>query len=717
MSDQQVIAAKLEIDSGNSNQQIKDVKTSVDGVNASLKDTQKTAKDAGKEIQTQGENFANLKEKIASLPGPLGDTAEGVGKVDKIFKVLVANPIVATITAIVAGLAFLYKAFTNTFEGGEKVEQVFAGIKAAIGEVLDRILAIGGAIIKFFSGDFKGAFEDAKKAVTGVGDAIVDTYNKVSLLTKTAQQLHKEQLQNDLDQAERAKQLAILREKASDADTSVQDRLKALQDLKKAAEQNAKDDIDLAKRTADNKIALLSIGTDAVKKNQDEINKIRINQINVETENANELRRIDKQITSAQKQEQAERKQAETDAANHAKEERQKLLDFTNTLLKLQQENDLLSIKDGYQKEQAALEQKIANEKKTNEQALKDKKLTRDQFNQIDQALDLKAQLERDALTEKHKKEVATKEEDFQKELNGIQSKTRLDGISNQRELEKVQLQITYEQNLQDAIKRYQGDADKLFQIKQALDAQYKAEQAKIDEKNKKEDDKKRFQLADEAQKKIIDDRTQSTNDRIAAIDADLELTKAAFDSKVLNELEYNKKVDDLTKARNEIRKQETANALDLAGKVAQGFDNLSTLVGKQTAAGKAFSVAAATISAIQGAVQSFTSLSAIPIVGPALGIVAAAAALAAGYANVKKILAVQVPGQSTASPSLPSGSTASIPAAPVAPTVASTAIDQASINNFGSAVTPGRAYVLDADVQNNADRNARLNRAARLGG
>jgi len=51
---------------------------------------------------------------------------------------------------------------------------------------------------------------------------------------------------------------------------------------------------------------------------------------------------------------------------------------------------------------------------------------------------------------------------------------------------------------------------------------------------------------------------------------------------------------------------------------------------------------AAATVSAIQGATSSYASLAGIPIVGPGLGAIAAAAALAAGFANVKKIYAVK---------------------------------------------------------------------------
>ena len=54
-------------------------------------------------------------------------------------------------------------------------------------------------------------------------------------------------------------------------------------------------------------------------------------------------------------------------------------------------------------------------------------------------------------------------------------------------------------------------------------------------------------------------------------------------------------------------------------------------------------------MSTYQAATGSYAALSAIPVVGPALGIAAAGAAVVAGLANVKKILAVKsgLPGDS----------------------------------------------------------------------
>lgn len=100
---------------------------------------------------------------------------------------------------------------------------------------------------------------------------------------------------------------------------------------------------------------------------------------------------------------------------------------------------------------------------------------------------------------------------------------------------------------------------------------------------------------------------------------------------------------------------QANANALWESGwrgklQTSQGIlTNLATLMDthsrKMFKIGKVAAISDAIISAILGAQQAFTSLSKIPYVGPALGIAAAAAALAAGMANVQRIKAVQYGG------------------------------------------------------------------------
>lgn len=709
----QIIGATIQVETGNSNANVQQLNKSLSDVKGNLRETGGAANEAGKLVEGTGGSFGKLKEQMSALPGPLGEAGEGVGKLGTAFKALLANPVVLIITAIVGALALLYKAFTNTFEGGEKVEQIFAGIKAAAQALFDNIGHIASAIVKFFSFDFSGAIAEIK----GVVNSVADAYSAMARLTQQAQELHKEQLTADLEQAKRQKDLAILREQATDESIPVAKRKAALLELQKVSKEAADEEIGLAKKITDNKIAQLTLQKDGELKNRDEINQLRIDEINKETDAANEQRRIGRQVTQAQKQELAEQKAEAAKAAQEQKALRQELVDYTNKLLKIQQDTELAQITDTYEKEKKQLEIKIASDKQQNDLAFEDKKITAAQHATLELALAAQAQAQRQQLEDKHNTETAAKEAAFQKDLAAIIAKTKEDSNTDARAAEKLKLQAEHDQRIADAEKTYKDDATKLFAIKQALNEQFRVQQEKIDEKNRLDDEKKLTTQQVEAAKLVQNNLKASFAARLQAIDAEQALFKKQFDDKIITEQDYNNKVQGLADARVNIQKSENEARLAIEQDIADAFGNLATIAGKQTQVGKDLAVIQATISTIVSAQKAYESLAVVPVIGPALGVIAAAAAVASGVANVKKILAVQVPGQGGggAAPSI--GSTAAAaPAAPIAPVQRSTAINEASANAIGNA-TSGRAYVLQSDVQNNAELAARLERAAKLGG
>lgn len=738
----QVIGATIQVESasvteasksiGELKNNVKDLKAALDAskngtaeqvqafknLKAAEEDLAKAQDNLNKTVGEGEGHFSNIREGIGSMGGALGVASEGVGKLDSMFKVLLANPLILVLTAIVAILTTLYKAFTNTFAGAEKVEQVFAGIKAAAVALFDNIGKIAGAIVKFFSFDFSGAIADIKGVVKAAGDA----YSAMSNLTKQAQELHRQQLSADLDAANREKKLAELRSQTQDETVPVAKRKAALKELLAATEDESKKEIDLSKKITDNKIAQLTLQKDGELKNQDDITKLRVDQVNKETEAANQVRQIRRALTQAQKQELAEQREAANKAAEEAKKRRQELVDFTNKLNKIQQDNDLATIRDTYAKEQKEIENKISDQKRDNDVALADKKITATQFALLNAALDKEQQLQLDALRDKHNKEVAEKEAAFQKELAAIRGKIAVDGIVNQRDKERQQLLVTYQNELADATKTYKDNADHLHQIQTALAEQYHAEQKQLEQKFQKEDQQNRLKAEETRLKGISDNVKNAESMRLKAVDDEQALIKKAFDDKLITEAEFNQKTDELAKARIAIRQAEQQANEKVADAIGKTFGNLSTLVGKQTALGKAFAIVQATIDTYSSAVKSYNAMAGIPVVGPALGFVAAAAAVAAGIANVKKILAVQVPATSGGSGGV---STGAAPTAAAAPTASSTPVAPVqSSTTFtpqqspsSSTATSNRAYVVEADVRSAIDRNARLERASRLGG
>jgi hypothetical protein len=132
-----------------------------------------------------------------------------------------------------------------------------------------------------------------------------------------------------------------------------------------------------------------------------------------------------------------------------------------------------------------------------------------------------------------------------------------------------------------------------------------------------------------------------------------------------------------------------------------QGLAGLSANLGKETAAGKAAAVASALISTYQGAQDSYASLAKIPVVGPALGFAAAAAATVAGMANVKAITSTKTPqtagmGGGTPSVSRPSTPTSTPPAFNI---VGAGAGNQLAETIAGQTQKPIKAFVTSQDV------------------
>jgi len=189
-----------------------------------------------------------------------------------------------------------------------------------------------------------------------------------------------------------------------------------------------------------------------------------------------------------------------------------------------------------------------------------------------------------------------------------------------------------------------------------------------------------------------------------------LELDRQYLEQKREQDIAYAKKIGaDIEKVNKRYDKAELElerAKINAKMSLAAGFaQDIATIFGKQTAIGKAAAVAQTTITTIQSGVNSFNSLAPIPIVGPALGAVAAAAAVASGYAQIKKILSVKsgLPGENKgassggglaggggASPNIPQ-----VPRETVQGSVGSGIVSRESGNNTTQAVATGVAQAL----------------------
>jgi len=175
----------------------------------------------------------------------------------------------------------------------------------------------------------------------------------------------------------------------------------------------------------------------------------------------------------------------------------------------------------------------------------------------------------------------------------------------------------------------------------------------------------------------------------------------------------------DAVKADEIMQKKVTDNNLQLA---AGAFSALSSLMGQESAAGKAAAVAAATIQTYQAAQGAYASQMALPTPdAPARAAVAAGIAVATGIANVASILKVKTPGNGGggggAAPTAPS-----IPSFNPEAALAGAAEADTSEENVvtlgqqaGSAGGTIRAYVVSDEMTTQQEADAKINDLARL--
>ena len=188
----------------------------------------------------------------------------------------------------------------------------------------------------------------------------------------------------------------------------------------------------------------------------------------------------------------------------------------------------------------------------------------------------------------------------------------------------------------------------------------------------------------------IVDNAAAGTQ---AKIDAQIALDDFTEQSRQTN-LSRDKEIAD---AKIEISNTEAEAKKKNLDDTANVLESFSAIAGKETAAGKAFAVAAATINTYRGVSDALAAVTITPF-ETALKFANAAAIGVAGIANVKKILSVQVPGGSGGAPSggVPTTTTSQPPAFNVVGASGETQLADA----IGSQTQrPARAYVVSNDV------------------
>lgn len=285
----------------------------------------------------------------------------------------------------------------------------------------------------------------------------------------------------------------------------------------------------------------------------------------------------------------------------------------------------------------------------------------------------------------------------------------RIDQEITQQEIQASQLRLEAKQLENSLGKSTKEDLDEEAQLKANL---IQLETARLSKQ--KEVTSQTIALLNEqrAAEKAIQDEKDAEQEERDKLEAE---RQAQEDARRQKKADDDKKAADLEKKLNEdVQRAKLQSAGQTFGAIAQ-------LAGEGSKVGKAAAIAQATISAVQGTQNAFTTASASPITTlfPAYPFIQAGIAAAAGLANIKSIKSTKV-GTATA-PSAPSatgaatgGRTESVP--PAFNVVGASATNQLAGAIGGQAQQPVKAYVVSNDVTTAQELDRNIVEGASLG-
>jgi hypothetical protein len=331
--------------------------------------------------------------------------------------------------------------------------------------------------------------------------------------------------------------------------------------------------------------------------------------------------------------------------------------------------------------------------------------------------LEKKAQIERDKVQKKIDDEEKKRAEETAKRVADIRTEIVENSITDETERRLFGIRAKYAAEIAE-VEKGEGDVAALVA---ALKERQQQEEDAVEKERKEKKAAERIAELEE----IIGNNELDFGQREEALAELRDLNQRYLDADIISKDQNNKLLKKIADAEVAIDKEKFEKLKGNLAAYAQLLNQASELVGKNTVAGKAAAIAAATINTFLSASNAFNAMSKVPP-SPFVAIAAAGLATAAGIKQIREIAKVQVPGVGGGGggpvPSIPApsvggslpGMNAAAPLSPDRPSAQVFRLDQQSIQGINS--TTQRAYVVESDITSSQERVTRLNRAARLG-
>lgn len=607
---------------------------------------------------------------LGSLIAYFTSTQEGIDKVNKVLTPL--KVVFQTLIGVVQNFGkYLLEAITHP-------KQMLIDLLDFLkGQFMNRLTGM----IDVFKGIGKIITGDIKKGIKQVGEAAAQTVTGVENVVGKVKDAGKA-MSDTIDEAvKRGQRIEEINQKLSSSEADFIQQTAELKQLFK--EQNM---------IAEDTTKTFAEREEAAKKSieiQKQINKLAEDRNGLEQELLN-LKFASNDTSDADRAELARKKAELAEQAAARIEAITTQNNKVNTIRKAADDEANARRKDQADKARAHLEEQLKWQKEAVEEYVKTNSAVAQSL-QERLAIEEKGMQDRLALLDKEKANGLIKKNEYEKQKREIEEaylKTRVELSIEavKKEAEQYELQnktkiesetrltaelITQEQARQDAIYQKKVEAlEKEKQLKQeAHNWDYNAEEEyqsqlralQEDHDTQRRELKKQADEQDKEQRKLNADL--DFQERIARLEseeageyeiryAQLENENALAIQKADEQHQAGQLSDEQYQRNLELIRKNYAKkkmAIDKSVEDAKlqafqsVFGQIKGLVGEQTALGKAAAIAETTINTYMAAQKAYSAMAAIPVVGPALGAVAAAAAVASGLMNVAKISSTDV--------------------------------------------------------------------------
>lgn len=616
-------------------------------------DTQLKTLDAsmGQYQRNVGNYTQSILEAGQSLGGSFGGAVTGIKNANNALKIMSANPIIAILGTLAMLLSKVIGGLKTSEKNANAAAEAFSGFKV-VGDMLTKVLqGLGSVIAKIGDGFTK----------------LLSRIDKVNEKMKERRELAREEIalakqSRDTIMKNADDELAIAELRAKSADKLKYTAKERIAFLEEAAQKEA-DIAARAKKAAEDEYNLLvkqHSMTDTSKEELDEEAEAYAKMVQAQTNYFNKTRELTAQVVEAKKQIRQENAQTTKDDI---------------ALLKI--EKDLTA-------------QRIAVVEKGTQEELDLKRQQRELEYEIEitgyntSITNATKRAEAVKLAEQKKAaDIERYERDHVKAMLAID----LQMLANRRDVyvqgsrEYLTVQEEYlRQNLENIEKlgREAGETETAFQARRlaAQRAYYDAANANADA------------FIGEGLIRIQNKANSFLEGSIENLTAQVEAAKytldniyqqegESYEAFVARKLEADKTYYNAKKALDEAENELMRNKVRIADYSLSAILSLYETFGgeqaKQSQSYKAIASAQAMVQAFLAANEAYASMASIPVVGPGLGIAAAAAALAAGMAQVHSINATQMSKTATPTATSPATPAASVSAPAVIQQVATT--------------------------------------------